>query len=198
MVTVLCDCGKDKVYLKEVLILGENNIFRHGFKSFYKRRPQFPKTRYFVQRHQPFAQKPQGDPKCNKKIADPLRDLGADHVVGIESRGFLLGMLLAQELGVGFIPIRKPGKLPGEIIVETYQLEYGLDTLEMQQNAIKKGDKVILHDDVLATGGTAMAASNLVRKCGGEILEFNFLLELEALKGRNKLRNVPIRTLLNF
>lgn len=141
MVEVLCDNSKDKVYLKEVLILEENNIFQHGFKSFYKRRAQLSEARYFVQRHQPLLKSHKATRSAIKMLADPLRDLGADHVVGIESRGFLLGMLLAQELGVGFIPIRKPGKLPGEIIVETYELEYGLDTLEMQQNAIKKVTK---------------------------------------------------------
>jgi adenine phosphoribosyltransferase len=167
-------------------------------KAFIKDVPNFPKPGILFKDISPLLKSFKATKNAIKMLADPLRDLGADHVVGIESRGFLLGILLAQELGVGFIPIRKPGKLPGEIIVETYELEYGLDTLEMQQNAIIKGDKVILHDDVLATGGTAMAASNLIRKCGGEILEFNFLLELEALKGRNKLRNVPIRALLNF
>ncbi|HEA30776.1 MAG TPA: adenine phosphoribosyltransferase [Leeuwenhoekiella sp.] len=167
-------------------------------KAFIKDVPNFPKQDILFKDISPLLKSNKATRTAIEMLAGPLRDLGADHVVGIESRGFLLGMLLAQELGVGFTPIRKPGKLPGEIIVETYELEYGLDTLEMQQNAIKKGDKVILHDDVLATGGTAMAASNLIRKCGGEILEFNFLLELENLNGRHKLRNVPIRALLNY
>jgi len=167
-------------------------------KAFIKDVPNFPKQGILFKDISPLLKSNKATRAAIEMLADPMRDLGADLVAGIESRGFLLGMLLAHELGVGFIPIRKPGKLPGEIIVETYELEYGLDTLEMQQNAIKKGDKVILHDDVLATGGTAMAASNLIRKCGGEILEFNFLIELEALKGRNRLRNVPIRALLNL
>lgn len=167
-------------------------------KAFIKEVPNFPKPGILFKDINPLLKSPKATREAIRLLAEPLRDSGADQVVGIESRGFLLGTLLAHELGIGFTPIRKPGKLPGEINVETYELEYGLDTLEMQQNAIKKGDKIILHDDVLATGGTATAAANLIQRCGAEIIEFNFLLELDELRGRQKLRKIPIRSLLKL
>ncbi len=104
--------------------------------------------------------------------------LKIDKVVGIESRGFIFGSLLAQKLGVGFIPARKPGKLPAETESATYQLEYGEDKIEMHKDAINPGDKVLLHDDLLATGGTAEAVVKLIEKLGGEVVQISFLIEL--------------------
>src|SRR5690606_21498960 len=121
-----------------------------------------------------------------------------DKVAAIESRGFFFGTLLAQKLNAGFVPIRKPGKLPYNTIKEPYQLEYGMDALEIHEDALKKGERVLLHDDVLATGGTARAACHLVEKLGGEIVQFNFLLELEFLKGNLKLQSYPIKSLLKY
>ncbi len=124
--------------------------------------------------------------------------LKIDKVIGIESRGFIFGAMIAEKLGVGFAPIRKPGKLPAEKVQETYQLEYGTDTIEIHKDAISPGDKVLLHDDLLATGGTAKAAANLLEKLGGEIVLISFLIELTFLKGREKLENYNIKTLISY
>ncbi|MCR4335268.1 MAG: adenine phosphoribosyltransferase [archaeon] len=114
----------------------------------------------------------------NKKI---------DVVVGIESRGFITGAVLANRLGLGFVLIRKPGKLPAETIFEEYDLEYGKDKIEIHKDAIEKGDKVLLADDLIATGGTALAACKLITKLGGEIVECSFIIDLPDLGGKNKL-----------
>lgn len=127
-----------------------------------------------------------------------LKGKQIDKVVGIESRGFFFATLLAERLDAGFIPVRKPGKLPYNTHQETYELEYGTDTLEIHEDAIKKGEKVLLHDDVLATGGTALATCKLIEKCGGEIVQCNFLVELGFLKGRQKLKNYEVKSLLDY
>ncbi len=121
-----------------------------------------------------------------------------DKVVGIESRGFFFGTLLAEHLNAGFVPVRKPGKLPYKTFTETYQLEYGTDSLSMHIDAVKQGEKVLIHDDVLATGGTASAVVKLVEKAGGEVVMLNFLIELSFLKGRDKLKNHKVTSLLIF
>ena len=121
-----------------------------------------------------------------------------DKVVGIESRGFIFGALLAKELGVGFIPVRKPGKLPAETVTQTYQLEYRNDSIQMHKDAISKGDKVLLHDDLLATGGTAEASCKLIEKLGGEIVQISFIIELTFLKGREKLKPYDVRSLVTY
>ena len=105
-----------------------------------------------------------------------------DKVVAIESRGFFFGMLLAQRLDAGFVPIRKSGKLPYNTVVEPYSLEYGMDVIEMHEDAIKKGERVLLHDDVLATGGTAKAACKLIEKLGGVVVQCNFIIEVTIFK----------------
>lgn len=135
---------------------------------------------------------------CLQKFIDMLEGQKIDKVVAIEARGFFFGTLLAQRLNVGFIPIRKPGKLPYKILKESYDLEYGTDTLEIHEDAIKKGDRVLLHDDVLATGGTAKAACNLIERLGGEVVQCNFLIELEFLNGIKKLPNQNVRSLLKY
>lgn len=110
-----------------------------------------------------------------------------DYIVGLESRGFIFGVPVAYNLNAGFIPVRKPNKLPAATISETYELEYGTDTLEIHKDALKKGDRVIVVDDLLATGGTASAACNLVAKAGAEIVGCAFVIELVDLNGRDKL-----------
>ncbi len=115
-------------------------------------------------------------------------DKKIDLVVGVESRGFLFGMLLAQKLKVPFVPVRKVGKLPYKTISYTYDLEYGSAAVEIHEDAIKKGSNVLIHDDLLATGGTAMASAELVKQLGGKIAGFAFLVELEFLKGKNILQ----------
>lgn len=121
-----------------------------------------------------------------------------DKVVGMESRGFLFGMLLAQKLNAGFVPVRKPGKLPYNTISESFSLEYGKDTLEIHEDAINKGDVVLIHDDVLATGGTALATTKLVERLEGDIVGYNFLIELDFLNGREKLSNKNIHSIFNY
>ncbi len=136
--------------------------------------------------------------ECLELLIELLDGQRIDKVVAVESRGFFFGILLAQRLQVGFVPIRKPGKLPYKILKEAYDLEYGRDRLEIHQDAIKKGDKILLHDDVLATGGTARAACNLVERLGGKIIQFNFLLEIKALNGIRKLEGYPVKSLLKY
>ncbi len=116
-------------------------------------------------------------------------------IVGLESRGFLFGMALAFRMGLGFAPIRKKGKLPYKTFSASYELEYGTDSIEIHQDAIKKGDKVIIVDDLLATGGTAVAAINLIKNFDAEILGLEFLIELESLKGREKLKGYNVNTI---
>jgi adenine phosphoribosyltransferase len=135
---------------------------------------------------------------CVEKLLEMVGDEKIDKVVGIESRGFFFGTLLAQKLNAGFVPIRKPGKLPFNTLKEPYQLEYGMDALEIHEDAIVKGEKVLLHDDVLATGGTARAACNLIEHLGGTIVQCNFLLELKFLNGSQKLKGQPIASLLQY
>jgi adenine phosphoribosyltransferase len=121
-----------------------------------------------------------------------------DKVVGIESRGFILGAPLAYLLGCGFVPVRKPGKLPGETVSEEYTLEYGKDKIEIHKDAITKGDRIIIVDDLLATGGTICAARNLVKKLEGEVVECAFVVELSDLKGREKIKDENIFSIVKF
>lgn len=125
----------------------------------------------------------------NKKI---------NKVVGIESRGFIFGAVLANKLNCGFIPVRKPGKLPAEKVSISYSLEYGEDKLEMHKDAIQPGDKVLIHDDLLATGGTMKAVCQLIEQLGGEIVQVSFIIELSFLNGRNKLSKYDVRSIVNY
>jgi adenine phosphoribosyltransferase len=125
-------------------------------------------------------------------------ETAVDVILGIEARGFLVGAALAYKLNRGVILVRKPGKLPYKTHSTTYELEYGTDTLEIHQDAIEPGQRVLVADDVLATGGTVRAVIDLVRKMGGEVVECAFLAELTALKGRDRLRDVPIYSLISF
>jgi adenine phosphoribosyltransferase len=121
-----------------------------------------------------------------------------DKVIGIESRGFIFGAPLAYLLNCGFVPVRKPGKLPAECVSEEYTLEYGTDRIEIHKDAITKGDKVLIVDDLIATAGTANAARNLVKKLGGEIIECAFIIELVDLKGREKLKGESVYSVVEF
>ncbi len=123
---------------------------------------------------------------------------GIDKVIGIESRGFIFGGALADRLDAGFVPIRKPGKLPAPSVSESYVLEYGTDEIEIHQDAIQPGDKVLLHDDLLATGGTMEAACKLVEKLGAEVVQISFLIELTFLNGRSKLSKYEVESLVEY
>lgn len=126
------------------------------------------------------------------------KNLGITKVVGIESRGFIFGGALAAKLKAGFVPIRKPNKLPAEKLSQEYQLEYGIDKIEIHKDAISEGDIVLMHDDLLATGGTMLAACKLVESLGGKILQIQFLIELDFLKGREKLNSYNVNSLIHY
>ncbi|MGQ2985432.1 adenine phosphoribosyltransferase [Flavobacterium sp.] len=147
----------------------------------------FPKPGIVFKDITPLLANPKAVKECMALLINNLRGRNIDVVVGVESRGFFFATLLAYELGAGFVPVRKPKKLPFETISASYELEYGTDTLEIHTDAIKNGDRVLIHDDVLATGGTAKAVCQLVEKLGGEIVQCNFLMELSFLNGRDKL-----------
>ncbi|HIP92866.1 MAG TPA: adenine phosphoribosyltransferase [Desulfurobacteriaceae bacterium] len=151
--------------------------------------PDFPKPGIIFKDITPILKTPWAFQKVIDYLANRYVGKKIDLVVGIESRGFILGSALAYKLGAGFVPVRKKGKLPYKTISVTYELEYGTDSIEMHIDAIKKSDKVILVDDVLATGGTMNAAISLVEKLGGEIMGIDFLLELTFLGGRKKLED---------
>lgn len=130
-------------------------------------------------------------------MCEPFHRQKIASVCSIEARGFILGSAIANELGAGFVPIRKHGKLPSKTHAHTYSLEYGEDTLEIHEDAITSGQKVLIVDDLLATGGTAQASVELVNKCGGEIAGISFVMELKDLAGRSKIDGYPIYTLLS-
>lgn len=120
-------------------------------------------------------------------LCEEFKDLKIDYIAGIESRGFILGMPMAYKMGIGFVPVRKPGKLPAATYSQEYSLEYGTDKIEIHQDAFEKGANVLIVDDLLATGGTAEAACKLVKKSGANLVGMAFLIELEALHGKDKL-----------
>ncbi|QQS37851.1 MAG: adenine phosphoribosyltransferase [Ignavibacteriales bacterium] len=131
-------------------------------------------------------------------LFEMTKNLGITKVAAIESRGFIFGALLAEKLNAGFVPLRKPGKLPSQKISESYQLEYGNDSIEMHVDAINENDKVLIHDDLLATGGTAAAACSLVEKAGGKIMQVSFVIELSFLNGRKKLGKYDVVSLIDY
>ena len=132
-------------------------------------------------------------------LCDQFKDVKIDYIAGIESRGFIFGMPMAYKLNAGFVPIRKPNKLPAKTLSQEYQLEYGTDKIEIHTDAIKEGDNVLIVDDLLATGGTAEAACKLINKTGGNLVGIAFLIELEDLKGRDKFdKNLKIVSMLKY
>jgi adenine phosphoribosyltransferase len=142
------------------------------------------------------------DPEAYRSACDLFYDryknLNIDKVVGIDARGFVFGAVLAYQLNVGFIPVRKKGKLPYKTVSQEYTLEYGKNTVEMHEDSITEGEKVVIIDDLIATGGTIEAAVKLVKKLGGEILECGFIVELPELKGRDKIKDQNIFTICEF
>lgn len=158
----------------------------------------FPKEGISFKDIATLLQDPKGIDLCLENLMSLIEGEKIDKVVGIESRGFFFATLLAQKLNAGFIPVRKPGKLPYKTISQSYDLEYGTDTLEIHIDAIKKGERVLIHDDVLATGGTAEAVSKLVESLGGEIVQFNFIMILDFLNGKDKLNGYKVKSALNF
>jgi adenine phosphoribosyltransferase len=167
-------------------------------KSKIRHVPDFPKPGILFYDITTLLQDPAGFRAAIDSMAMPFQDQGIDVVVGIESRGFVFGAPVADRLGVGFTPVRKPGKLPSKTIRETYALEYGTDALEMHDDGVRKGQRVLIVDDLLATGGTSRAAADLVKRAGGEVHSLAFLIELVALNGRKRLADETIHTVLRY
>jgi adenine phosphoribosyltransferase len=166
--------------------------------AFIRDVPDFPKPGILFKDITPLLADSQAMQAVTDRFVEAFKDQNIKTIVGIESRGFLFGVPLALALGVGFVPIRKPGKLPAETIKETYELEYGTDTIEIHRDAVQEGDRVLIVDDLLATGGTAAAAGNIIKRLGGDLVGFAFLIELGFLKGRDKLAPHSILSLLTY
>jgi len=150
--------------------------------------PDFPKPGIIFKDITPILKNPTLCNEITDALAEQLRGLNIDVVAGIESRGFLFGLALAQKLNVPFVPIRKVGKLPYKTVQQSYDLEYGSATLEVHEDAFVAGQKVLIHDDLLATGGTVVAASALVQKLGAEVAGYSFLINLDFLNGKERLK----------
>jgi adenine phosphoribosyltransferase len=160
--------------------------------------PDFPKAGILFYDVTTLLQDAAGFRDAVQCMADPFRNQGIDVVVGIESRGFIFGAAVADKIGAGFAPVRKPGKLPSATVRQAYDLEYGSDALEMHDDAVKRGQRVLIVDDLLATGGTAHATASLVKKLGGDVHALSFLIELSALNGRHRLPGENIHVVLQY
>jgi len=159
--------------------------------------PDFPKKGIGFKDITTLLKDPKGFQQSILQLCEPYRGQELESVVGIESRGFIFGSAMAIELGKSFVPVRKPGKLPAETCQESYSLEYGTDAVEIHKDAIQPGMKALIVDDLLATGGTAQASVNLVEKLGGQVIGLAFLIELDFLKGREKLKGYPLHVLIH-
>lgn len=160
--------------------------------------PDFPKPGILFKDITPLLADPQGLAFAVEIMVQPFRGQHVDVVVGAESRGFIFGTAIARDLSAGFVPVRKPGKLPGEVRRNTYSLEYGTDTLEIHADAIRPGQRVVIVDDLLATGGTMRACCDLVAGFGAQVVGIAILIELSDLRGRERLQDWPLHTVLRF
>jgi adenine phosphoribosyltransferase len=167
-------------------------------KSKIRHVPDFPKPGILFYDVTTLLQDPAGLRAAVDSLSLPFKDQGIDVVVGIESRGFIFGAAVADRIGAGLSPVRKPGKLPSRTLKTTYDLEYGTDCLEIHDDAVREGQRVLIVDDLLATGGTARATCDLVKKLGGEVHALAFLIELEALNGRSRLSGERVHTVLTY
>ncbi|MCX7957984.1 MAG: adenine phosphoribosyltransferase [Deltaproteobacteria bacterium] len=169
-----------------------------NYSVFVRNIPDFPKKGILFRDITPMLLEPRVFASVVNEFVRRLKGKKIDKIVAIESRGFIFGGAIANKLGVGLAIVRKPGKLPYNTIKETYDLEYGKDSLEIHKDAIRKGEKVVIFDDVLATGGTAKATGRLVKRLGGKVLEYDFLIELLPLKGIKNLKGEKIFSLIKF
>ena len=160
--------------------------------------PDFPKAGILFYDITTLLRNAEGFAMTIDMLSSPYAGEGIDVVVGIESRGFILGAAVAERIKAGFIPIRKPGKLPHKTLKESYSLEYGMDSLEVHVDAIENGHKVLIVDDVLATGGTASAAAKMIRRLGGDLVGLAFLIELQFLDGKSKLAGENVFSVLQY
>ena len=167
-------------------------------KKLIREVPDFPKAGINFYDITTLLQDGDGFKQTIDRLCEQFKDKKVDTVIGIESRGFIFGTPVAYNLGAGFIPVRKPNKLPWEKVSVSYDLEYGQDTVEMHKDAVGEGHNVLIVDDLLATGGTARAVADLVEKVGGNIVGISFVIELNFLNGREKLADYDVRSLLSY
>jgi len=170
----------------------------NGLKTAIREIPDFPKKGILFYDITTLLKDPKSFSMVLEELAAPYQAAGIQKVVAIEARGFIFGAPLAQILKAGFVPMRKPGKLPADVFESTYSLEYGKNTIAVHRDAIQRGERVLLVDDLLATGGTMAAAVDLVKQLGGEISALAFLVELTELKGRDQLKNYNILSLIQY
>ena len=169
-----------------------------NYKDYIRDIADFPKEGILFRDITPLLQNGEILRRAIKEMGGYFADQKIDLVAGPEARGFLMGVPIAYELGTGFIPVRKKGKLPADIIQEKYQLEYGYDILEMHKDAIKPGQRVLIADDLLATGGTALSTARLVEQLGGQVVGFSFMIELTFLKGKEVLKDYNVFSLVQY
>jgi len=167
-------------------------------KKFIRDVPDFPKKGILFKDITPLLGNSDAFKEVIKQFANQFKSEKIECVAGIESRGFIIGSALALEMGVGFVPIRKPGKLPYKTVRKEYSLEYGKDAVEIHEDALRKGQRVLLVDDVIATGGTAKAAAELLRQIGGNLVGIAFLVELSFLNGMEKLKGEKVFSLIRY
>lgn len=168
------------------------------FDKYIRDIPDFPKPGIIFKDITPLLMNPEVLDASLNALTEPFKGLGISKVVGVEARGFIFAPSIAISLDAGFVPVRKPGKLPYDTEAHTYDLEYGTDTIEIHKDAIKPGEKVLIVDDLLATGGTVDAACKLVKKLGGEVAGVAFLIELGFLEGRKKFDGYTVHSLLKY
>lgn len=168
------------------------------FQQLIRNVPDFPKKGILFRDITTLLKDKEGLRKCADALYTLSKDLKIDKVVGIDSRGFIFGGTLAYMLGAGFVLVRKPGKLPAETLSQSYILEYGEDTLQIHKDAIQPGERILIHDDLLATGGTARAACELIERTGGQIVQLSFIVELGFLQGRNQFGDYIVNSLVTY
>ncbi len=168
------------------------------FKAKIRNVPDFPKKGIMFRDITTLLKDKEAFKRTANQLYELSRKMHVDKVVGIESRGFIFGSILADRMDAGLILARKPGKLPASSLKQTYMLEYGEDSLEIHKDAISPGDRVLIHDDLLATGGTAKAVCELVEKAGGKVVQLTFVVELTFLNGREKFQDYPVESLVKY
>ncbi|MCK6623056.1 MAG: adenine phosphoribosyltransferase [Calditrichaceae bacterium] len=169
-----------------------------NFESYIRNVPDFPVQGIQFKDITTLLKEPEVFSTAVDHLYAPFRSHDISKIVGIESRGFIFGAAMAYKLNIGFVPVRKPGKLPAETLSEEYLLEYGKDSVEIHLDAVRRTDRVLIVDDLLATGGTASATCRLVERLGGKIVGLSFLIELTDLKGREKLKEYEIQSLIRY
>ncbi|MBF2046489.1 MAG: adenine phosphoribosyltransferase [Elainella sp. C42_A2020_010] len=167
-------------------------------KALIREIPDFPKPGILFRDITTLLRDPEGLRYTIDSMAEKCSDLAPNYIIGMESRGFIFGAPLAYKLNVGFVPVRKPGKLPAAVHAAEYELEYGTDRLEMHQDALHPGCRALIVDDLIATGGTAAATAKLVEQTGCELVGFGFIIELTGLEGRKALPDLPVITLVQY